>query len=158
MKYLFPHRFRKIGWLIFIPSFILGFACIAFNLKPEFLDFKVPAVWASKFLTSYERDFFILVRNNILNEIMGICLIISSLFIAFAKEKVEDEFIAKIRLDSLVWAVYVNYAILILSMLFVYDTSFFWVLVMNMFTVLWFFIVRYQIQLRKLTQSAAHEE
>jgi hypothetical protein len=83
------------------------------------------------------------VKNNVFDELIGLLLIAGGLFIAFSKEETEDEFIAKIRLESLVWATYFNYAILMLSVIFVYGMSFFGVLVFNMFTLLLFFIIRF---------------
>ena len=99
-----------------------------------------------------------MVSNNILNEILGILVIVSSLFVAFSKEKSEDEYISKIRLESLVWAVYFNYGILLFSFLFIYNFSFFWVMLFNMFTVLVFFIIRFNWQISVLKKSAVYEE
>ena len=99
-----------------------------------------------------------MVANNILNEILGVLIIISTFLVAFSKEKSEDEYISKIRFESLAWAVYFNYAILILTILFIYDFAFLWVMVFNMFTVLLFFIVRFNWQISKLKKSASYEE
>jgi hypothetical protein len=94
------------------------------------------------------------VNNNILNEIVGVLIILSSIFVAFSKEKEEDEYILKIRLESLVWAVYVNYGILLISLLFIYDFSFLYVMIFNMFTVIIFFIIRFYWQLNKLKNES----
>jgi hypothetical protein len=94
------------------------------------------------------------VNNNILNEIVGVLIILSSIFVAFSKEKEEDEYISKIRLESLVWAVYVNYGILLISLLFIYDFSFLYVMIFNMFTVIIFFIIRFYWQLNKLKNES----
>jgi hypothetical protein len=94
------------------------------------------------------------VNNNILNEIIGVLIILSSIFVAFSKEKEEDEYILKIRLESLVWAVYVNYGILLISLLFIYDFSFLYVMIFNMFTVIIFFIIRFYWQLNKLKNES----
>ena len=73
-----------------------------------------------------------------------------------------DEMISKIRLESLVWATYINYGILLLAMIFVYDMSFLWVMILNMFTILIFFIIRFNWQilkfkkLRRETKSSLH--
>jgi hypothetical protein len=99
-----------------------------------------------------------MITNNILNDIIGILIIISSLLVAFSKEESEDEYISKIRLESLVWAVYVNYGILLFSFLIIYDISFLWVMLFNMFTILIFFIVRFNWQISKLKKSANYEE
>ncbi|RLD35967.1 MAG: hypothetical protein DRI74_09935 [Bacteroidetes bacterium] len=103
-------------------------------------------------------EFIVVVENNIIDEILGVLIIISASFIAFAKEKNEDEFISKLRLESLVWATYVNYAILILALIFVYNMSFFWVMVFNMFTVLIFFIIRYNWALYKSKRDLSDEK
>ena len=80
------------------------------------------------------------------------------MFIAFSKEKNEDEFINKIRLDSLVWATYVNYIVLIISTIFVYEFTYLWVMIINMLTTLIFFIIRFNWQLIKLKKAMSHEE
>ena len=102
--------------------------------------------------------FFSITENNILDEIIGLLLIIGALLIAFSKEKSEDEFISKIRLESLVWATYINFAILIFTIIFIYDMIFFWVLVFNMFTVLIFFIIRFNWALYKSKNQIKDEE
>lgn len=105
-----------------------------------------------------ETTFFYITENNILDEMASILLIMGALLIAFAKERFEDEFISKIRLESLVWATYVNYAILVLAIIFVYDLTFFWVLVFNMFTLLVFFLVRFNWALNKSNNLISDEE
>lgn len=154
--YLFPNKFKKMGWFILIPSVIIGLVTLIVEYEPTFLDFSVPAMFINDF--SKDKHIFGMVENNILNEIFGVLIIISALLVAFSKEKIEDEYLSKIRLESLVWAVYVNYAILLFSLLFIYGLSFFWVLVFNMFTVLIFFIVRFNWQSSKLKNSALYEE
>lgn len=65
------------------------------------------------------------------------------LFIAaFSKEKIEDEQISLLRLDSLQWAVYVNYLFLIISLIFTTDTRH--ILFLNLLVPLVFFIVRFR--------------
>jgi len=153
-NYLFPSKYKKIGLIFFIPSFILGLTSMFFEYEPSFLDFKMPSFFldkcfyeASLFL---EKGIFGFEKDNILNEILGVILIVSSILLAFSKEKIEDEFISKIRLESLAWAVYLNYAVLLFSFLFLYGFSFLLILEFNMFTVLIFFICRFNWKLRKL--------
>jgi hypothetical protein len=121
------------------------------NLEPAFLDVEVPAVFIDEFFGETKLIGF--VHNNLLNEIIGLLIIISAFLVAFSKEKQEDEFISKIRLESLVWAVYLNYAILIIALLFIYDMSFMWVIIFNMFTILFFFIARFNWEVYKLKKS-----
>ncbi|WP_184548454.1 hypothetical protein [Mucilaginibacter sp. FT3.2] len=70
-------------------------------------------------------------------------LVAIGLFIAaFSKEKIEDEQIVQLRLDSLQWAVYVNYFFLIVSLIFSTDTEH--ILFLNLLVPLVFFIIRFR--------------
>jgi hypothetical protein len=69
--------------------------------------------------------------------------------VGFSKEKIEDEYIASIRMNALVWAVFVNYSLLIVAFIFIYDLSFLNVMAYNMFTVLLLFIIRFHYLLFK---------
>lgn len=157
LNFLFPNKYKKIGWLILIPSAIIGLSTLIYEYEPSFLDFNVPAIFVDE-LFSVNKKTFRMVTNNILNEILGVLIIISTFLVAFSKEKLEDEYISKIRFESLAWAVYFNYAILILTFLFIYDFAFLWVMVFNMFTVLLFFIVRFNWQISKLKTTTSYEE
>ena len=156
VNHLFPNKYKKIGWLVLIPSTIIGLITLILEYEPNFLDFNVPAIFIDEFFG--EKQFLGIVNNNILNEIFGVLIIISSLLVAFSKEKSEDEYISKIRLESLVWAVYVNYGILLFSFLFIFDLTFLWVMIFNMFTILIFFIIRFNWQISKIKKSASYEE
>ena len=158
LNFLFPNKFKRIGWFTLIPSAIIGLSTLIYEYEPSFLDFNVPAIFVDELTFTANKKTFRMVTNNILNEILGVLIIISTFFVAFSKEKSEDEYISKIRFDSLAWAVYFNYAILILTVLFIYDFAFLWVMVFNMFTVLLFFIVRFNWQISKLKKSASYEE
>ena len=156
LNYLFPNKYKKIGWLIFIPSAIIGLITLILDFEPNSLDFNVPAIFIEELLG--DKHFFGIVNNNILNEILGVLILLSSLLVAFSKEESEDEYISKIRLESLVWAVYFNYAILLISSLFIFDFAFLWVMIFNMFTILLFFIIRFNWQISKLKKIAHYEE
>ncbi len=122
-KFLLPSRFKSIGWLIFIPSIVLGFLTIFNQWEPAFLDMPVFAIFIDEFMG--EKRLMGMLDNNILNEILGVLAMVSGLMVAFSRERDEDELISKIRLESLVWATYWNYGILILAMILVYDMAFF---------------------------------
>ncbi|MBN1650867.1 MAG: hypothetical protein JW857_06040 [Bacteroidales bacterium] len=146
-NYLLPYSFKKIGWLIFIPSFILGILWLIFDFEPAFLDVNVIGLFSHDFMKT--RGFIAIFENNIANELIGVFIIVSGIFVAFAKEKNEDEFISKIRLESLLRATYLNYGILVFALIFIYDKSFFTVMIVNMFTVLLFFILHFNWALYK---------
>ena len=104
INFLFPNKYKIIGWLILIPSLIAGLLAVALNFEPSFLDWRVPTLFGDQFMG--EKTFMGITENNVLNEILGVLILVSALLVAFSKEKIEDEYIAKTRLESLVWATY----------------------------------------------------
>ena len=97
-------------------------------------------------------------KNNIADELASVLLIIGGILVSFSKTKDEDEYISTIRIESLIWSVYVNYGILILAIVFVFDMEFFSVLIYNMFTVLLFFMLRFHYVLYKSKKAIGYEE
>lgn len=156
-NYLFPNRYKKLGWILFIPGIALGVLFLIYSSEIDFFDMKVIGITSQSGIfkgTSY----FSISENNILDELSSFLLIIGALLIAFSKEKFEDEFISKTRLESLVWATYVNYGILLLATLLVHGIPYFWVLVFNMFTLLTFFLIRFNWALHKSKKQLSDEE
>lgn len=156
-KFLFSNQFKRIGWLLLIPSTIIGVLIIFFDFKFKFLDSPVFTIY-SKELFAATPTFFGFVKGNYSATIVGILFLIGSIFVAFSKEKQEDEFVSKTRLESLVWAIYVNYSILTLCFLFFFSTEFLLVMIFNMFTILIFFIIRFYYVLYKSNKSLNNEK
>ena len=146
-RFLFPHSYRMYGWLMLVPFLALGIAVLYLNFEFDFLDFNLPHLPLYK-------DFFSNkpTVGNLTDEIAAIGLILSLLFIGFSKEKIEDEQIAQLRLDSLQWSVYFNYIILILAIIFIHGTNFLDAMVYNMFTLLIFFIIRFRLAVYRETR------
>ncbi|GGD58357.1 MAG: hypothetical protein ACOVO2_18580 [Emticicia sp.] len=143
-RFLFPHRFKLIGWIIAIPSIILGLFVMFDNLSLDFFTIKVPLDYIAYDGSINEKGS---IPNgtelNFTDEIATIGSIVGLLFIAFSKVKFEDEYVSKIRLESLQWAIYLNFALLITATVFVHGLAYYNVTVYNMFTPLIIFIVRF---------------
>jgi len=159
-KFLFPNYYKLIGWLLMIPTTILGILIIFYDFEIKFLDTKVFAIYSAGLNIFGEGKVtsFGLEKDNITDEIVSILFIVGAVMVAFSKEKQEDEFIAKTRLESLVWATYINYAILILCIIFFYGSGFFMVMIFNLFTILLIFIIRFNYFLYKSKKSLRHEK
>lgn len=155
-KLLFPHFFKKIGWVILIPITLYGiFSHItSFELLP--LNIKVFAFISDEFFS--DTQYFSMVKTNVGPTLTGILFIIGAMLVAFSKEKKEDEYITELRLSSLMWAVSVNYILLFLAFLFVYGMPFHTVMIYNMFTVIIIFIIRFHFILYKNFKLLADEK
>lgn len=155
-KFLFPNQCKRIGWILLIPSIILGVLIIFFDYKFKFMDSNVFTIYSDGF--GVKKTIFGFFEGNYVNTIAGILFLVGAILVAFSKEKHEDEFIAKTRLESLVWAVYVNYAILALCTLLFFNLEFLLVMIFNMYTILIFFIIRFYYILNKSKKSLYHEK
>ena len=140
LNLLLPHKFKGIGFLLLPPSLLLGILNMYYDFRFEFLTLKNTA-----------RDMFD-GDINLTDEFALTGTILSLLFIAFAREKQEDEYIESVRLKSLQWAVLVNYSLLLIATWLVHGGrgfTFIDVMIYNMLTVLIIFIVRFHLVLRK---------
>ena len=141
-KFLLPNRFKAWGWAIAIPAFILMISFLQFEFTFPFLDYSVQGTNSSPF----DNGFLFDIRyNNFTDEAGGVLLMIGLLMIAFSKEKDEDEMISKLRLESLLWAVFVNSIFIMLSIIFLYNELFLKIMAYNIFTPLILFVTRFNL-------------
>ena len=155
-KLLFPNKFKIIGWRLLIPATILGIILSFTGFQASWLPAKVFAVFNEEILG--KSQFFTFIKTDITNTVVGATFIVGAMFVGFSREKKEDEYISNLRLSSLLWAVCVNYFLLLLAFLFVYGTVFFTVMVYNMFTVLIIFIARFNYILYKNSKPVSDEK
>lgn len=149
-SYLFPTYFRKIGWYMF--PFWLLFSIYVLYIKNGL-------GWDVKMWTLVsDWEWFGCSIQDISDEITFTGITLSLLFIAFAKRKDEDEYISRIRLESLIWAVIVNYVILTGATWLVYGCPYLNVMMYNMFTILILFCIKFHVALYKLKKSIRNEE
>ena len=138
-KLLLPYQYKWIGAAIFVPAFILGFAYLFFDFEIGFLTVNMKG-WMMIF---DKDDLFRTSGNNLTDEIALTFTVIGLLLIAFSRERTEDEFIQKIRLESFQWAVLVSYILLIACTWLIYGSSFFIAMVANLLAVLIIFNIRF---------------
>jgi Ca2+/Na+ antiporter len=99
-------------------------------------------------------EYFTLIHVNLTAIILGLLFILGGMFMAFAKQKTEDEFIIKLRLLSFQWAILINYSLLLFCFIFIYDLAFLNVMIYTMFTVLILFIIRFHYLLYKYNDAS----
>lgn len=139
--FLFPYWTRYLGWglvLLHVPLSMLGRSHGMINI--------MDAQPRDQGIFNGEHLFFICTS----------LLMASGLFlVAFAKEKIEDEQIWQIRLDSLRWAIFINYLVLIISLILIEDVPH--MLELNLWVPLIFFIVRFRWVIYRLNRSLSRE-
>lgn len=154
---LFPNSFKIIGWILLVPSTIFGFLVMLSDIEEKFtVKSKVFALYNDGIFG--KQTHWGLITKDITLTFVGVVFIIGAMLVGFSKEKKEDEFIAKLRLSSLMWAVWVNYILLLLAFIFIYGLGFLNVMIYNMFTVMLIFIGRFNFILFKNKMSAPNEK
>lgn len=136
--FLFPAYCKKIGWIATVPFMMVCILLLA--------EAHIRGTYIYDFLGGY------------LDETGCVGLIIALLLVAFSREKDEDEYVARLRSSSLIWAVIVNYLILIVLILSLYGLLFLYAAWINMFLVLVLYIIKFNVSLYKFRRSTDHEE
>jgi hypothetical protein len=153
---LLPYRFKFFGWCLAIPSAISGLILSYKGYEAFAIKAKVFSIYNQELMG--DDHLFTFIDTNITATVVGALFILGGVFVGFSKEKQEDEFISKLRLSSLIWAVWVNYILLFLAFLFFYQMTFLHVMVYNMFTILIIFIVRFHYMLYRSTKILPGEK
>ena len=140
-NYLFPMVFRKIGWCMFIPFLLLGICYLFCENTP----LGVGGSNAFALFDGYSDTKFCNITHNDswTDELMVIFLTISMLFIGFSREKDEDECIASIRMNALIWAIMVNCILLIVGTMLIFGLPYLNFMAIYMFSLLLLFIIKY---------------
>lgn len=165
---LLPRHFRFIGLLMVLPSIALFFVYpeVAFGDLPEFMSNRKEflSVNAYNFLDySYNElgevswVWFDPVKTDFLNEILLTLMLIGTYLISFSKIKEEDEFTKQLRFESMISAIVWNSLILLIANFLVYNGSFLFVMISQLFSFLLIFSLIFAIRLRKLKKGLANE-
>lgn len=132
--FLFPQQFKAIGWILLIVALAAGGAF-----------------------------FFGLVNTTgmtetIANDAAVIGIALGALFIIASKEKIEDEMTGTIRLRSLLNALYVYVAILIIGTIFINGIDFLAFLFFDSILFPCIFVLVFQMQMRRHYLENGDEE
>ena len=162
-KYLFHSKYKKWGWMILIPTLLVGLLILlndiwnlpniipAFEQFTDMFNIKVPQF-------QFSSPFFLYKENNLLNEIIIFGIIVGSTLVSFSKEKIEDEMISNLRLHSLMWAVVVHFSMVLIASLLFYEFDYFNVMTIQMFSILFLFIFHFKYQIYQYNKSIGDEK
>lgn len=157
-QHLLPHRWKRPSWFSLLLFLSLGLVHTFFKeLDYPFLHWKVFNLFPANILGSNTAPAH-WTDVNIMNTILGIGIILSALAAGFSAERNEDEYVAKLRLAALSWALIVNYILLLIAFVLLYDFSFIAAMEYNLFTVLLLFVFRFRYLLYRSRKSLPDEK
>ncbi len=141
---LLPYSFRKIGWIIMIPSIILGAYMLIDGSLNGWLKLDESESWET------------VVR--ILNNIAIIGTIVGSVFISCSKEKVEDEMISAMRTNSLLLSLYIDFGLLIVASLLFYEFDFLSIMFLQLCALPVLFVIIWEVSKARMKRRFDNEK
>ena len=141
LSYLLPRSFRFMGYMFTIAGTILGIMRFYFGFKPDMLDQKVFAVYSVYLKTKTLK----IESNQLIEEIVGLLVILGLFMIAFAREKNENPQVSSIRLKAFFISFYLNAIFLIASIIFTFGLAFIYMTVLNLILPLSLYIIAFRI-------------
>ncbi len=135
--YLLPRRFRFAGYVLTVFGILLSYVRFSVDLKLKPLNLKVFAFYSAYF----EKKYFTIIENNFTEEAAMLFLLTGLMFIAFAKEKTENQLIRDLRLKALILAIYLDFMMIFLAVIFIYGLAFVQFLVLNLFLMIFLYVI-----------------
>ncbi len=131
---LFPHIFQSIGWIMFVPSLVMG-ALIYFRVLS-----------------------FIGIAETIVNDLVIIGIVLGALFIVCSKERGEDEMTKSIRLASLLNSIYAYVIMLVCSTILINGEKFLMFAIFNLVLLPILFVCNFRLEMHHYNKLCEDEE
>ena len=148
MNYLFNYKYKKIsGWIFYLLIPVGLFLLLTERIQDIFVV-NVFSIFSYEWIGS-ERTGFGWIENGLGDEIFTLLIIVSGIVNSFSKEKIEDELISRIRLESLSLSLFISFGLIIISTFLVYNINYMYVLVLNLFLIILLFNLIFKFRLFK---------
>lgn len=129
---LLPYSFKWPGLLMTLAGIAIGIAAMYFEFRPEWLTV----------ITNPDMPY--MNTQNLIDEIAATLLIVGLMMVSFSRERTEDEFVAHIRLQSLLWSFVIYYVVILISVWLFYDDKFWTVMIYHLFMPLLFYVLLFR--------------
>ena len=148
MSYLFSNKFKKTSGVVFYLSILVGLFLLLTDRILDIFVVNVFSFFSYEWIGS-ERTGFGWIENGLGDEISALLIIVSGVINSFSKEKIEDELISRIRLESLSLSLFISYGLIIISTFLVFNINYMYVLVFNLFLIILLFNLIFKFRLFK---------
>lgn len=157
--FLLPNFLKPLGWILFVTS-TLTFLYFTISGKSidEYLLCKTFAIYQDGFFMVNKSKLLQIIENPMLDELLLVSFLLGALILGFSKTKNEDEMVAKIRYESLVWATIFNIVMIIITTLTIYGMVFLNFIYFFIVSSLFFFIIRFHYQLYLFQKISDNDE
>ena len=148
MNYLFNYKYKKIsGWIFYLLIPVGLFLLLTDRIQDIFVV-NVFSIFSYEWFGSEPKGFG-WIENGLGDEVFTLLIIVSGIVNSFSKEKIEDELISRIRLESLSLSLFISFGLIIISTFLVYNLNYMYVLVSNLFLIILLFNLIFKFRLYK---------
>ena len=148
MNYLFSNKFKKVsGWIFYLSIPVGLFLMLTERIQDVFVV-NVFSIFSYEWVGT-KTPGFRWIENGLGDEVFTLLIIVSGVVSSFSKEKIEDELISRIRLESLSLSLFISSGLIIVSTFLVYNITYMYVLVFNLFLILLLFNLLFKFRLFK---------
>ena len=148
MRYLFSNKFKKISGVVFYLSILIGLFLLLTDRIQDIFVVNVFSIFSYEWFGSEPKGFG-WIENGLGDEVFTLLIIVSGIVNSFSKEKIEDELISRIRLESLSLSLFISFGLIIISTFLVYNLNYMYVLVSNLFLIILLFNLIFKFRLYK---------
>ena len=146
MNYLFNYKYKKIsGWIFYLLIPVGLFLLLTERIQDIFVV-NVFSIFSYEWIGS-ERTGFGWIENGLGDEVFTLLIIVSGIVNSFSSEKIEDELISRIRLESLSLSLFISFGLIIISTFLVYNLNYMYVLISNLFLIILLFNLIFKFRL-----------
>ncbi len=132
--FLFPNVLRPIGWIILVPTLLLGILLLCGVLSIDG------------------------IVETILNDTAIIGIALGSIFITCSRERIEDEMTSAIRLNALLTTLYTYVVFLVIWTLAVNGMAYLYIMAASLVMLPVMFVVRFKYEMHKYYKEKSDEE
>ncbi len=148
---LLPNRFKKAGFIVTAIGLIAWIVAAMNGYQAAFLNVRVLSLFNAT--NDPNAGFAAIIQNNVLDELIGLTLIGGTILIGFSKEKQEHEFTMLLRSSALLWAMLIFNLTVFFGMAFLYELAFLKLMMYNLFTAMFVYIIRFHYLLYKTAKD-----
>ena len=148
MRYLFSNKFKKTSGVVFYLSILIGLFLLLTDRIQDIFVVNVFSIFSYEWFGSEPKGFG-WIENGLGDEVFTLLIIVSGIVNSFSREKIEDELISRIRLESLSLSLFISFGLIIISTFLVYNLNYMYVLVFNLFLIILLFNLIFKFRLFK---------
>ena len=141
--HLLSYQFKYPGFGSLMAGCFMAYLVISRNFKPDFLDVPVFAIYSSYL----NKVIFGITQTNLADEMAIILLLFGLALLAVSKQKLEKDHYMKMRVNALVWSVFLNTILMVVAALTFFGMGYLIILIINAFSQLVIYLILFNILL-----------